>query len=233
MKAGDTVEARVVAMGEKQGFVALRRGSGSGAGGRADLAAAATTGLPVEGMITGVNKGGVEVDIAGVRAFCPLSQLELRPVVHALEPVRVLSAEPPRNEVPLILPDGRLIGALSAAPVGAADMRTVPDVDGVAAAQEDALVALAAVPPVHPCRGRGAVPHHQVDPARVHRNLVLDVAVIAMERLRLGVAKDLAANCEGALLLNRDGRAGSLPLSLRHVAAGVDGHGPSHQQAHV
>ena len=33
-KAGDTVEARVVAMGEKQGFVALRRGSGSGAGGR-------------------------------------------------------------------------------------------------------------------------------------------------------------------------------------------------------
>ena len=79
-KAGDTVEARVVAMGEKQGFVALRRGSGSGAGGRADLAAAVATGLPVEGMITGVNKGGVEVDIAGVRAFCPLSQLELRPV---------------------------------------------------------------------------------------------------------------------------------------------------------
>ena len=79
-KAGDTVEARVVGMGEKQGFVALRRGAGSGAGGRADLAAAATTGLPVEGMITGVNKGGVEVDIAGVRAFCPLSQLELRPV---------------------------------------------------------------------------------------------------------------------------------------------------------
>jgi small subunit ribosomal protein S1 len=79
-KAGDTLEARVVAIGEKQGFVALRRGSGSGAGGRADLAAAAGTGLPVEGMITGVNKGGVEVDIAGVRAFCPLSQLELRPV---------------------------------------------------------------------------------------------------------------------------------------------------------
>jgi small subunit ribosomal protein S1 len=79
-KAGDTVEARVVAMGEKQGFVALRRGSGQGGGGRANLAEAAATGLPVEGMITGVNKGGVEVDIAGVRAFCPLSQLELRPV---------------------------------------------------------------------------------------------------------------------------------------------------------
>ena len=30
-KAGDTVEARVAALGEKQGFVMLRRGAGSGA----------------------------------------------------------------------------------------------------------------------------------------------------------------------------------------------------------
>jgi small subunit ribosomal protein S1 len=78
-KAGDTVDARVVAMGERQGFYVLRRGAG-GPGGRTNLAEAATTGLPVEGVITGVNKGGVEVDVGGVRAFCPLSQLELRPV---------------------------------------------------------------------------------------------------------------------------------------------------------
>ncbi len=32
-------------------------------------------------MVTAVNKGGVEVDVAGTRAFCPLSQLELRQVV--------------------------------------------------------------------------------------------------------------------------------------------------------
>jgi small subunit ribosomal protein S1 len=79
-KVGDTLEARVVAMGERQGFYALRRGAGTGAGGRADLAQAVATGLPVEGLVTGVNKGGLEVDVAGVRAFCPLSQLELRPV---------------------------------------------------------------------------------------------------------------------------------------------------------
>jgi len=77
-KAGDTVEARVVAMGERQDFYVLRRGAGTG--GRANLAEAAATGLPVEGVVTGVNKGGLEVDLAGVRAFCPLSQLELRPV---------------------------------------------------------------------------------------------------------------------------------------------------------
>lgn len=34
----------------------------------------------MEGLITGVNKGGLEVDVGGTRAFCPLSQLELRPV---------------------------------------------------------------------------------------------------------------------------------------------------------
>ena len=78
-KEGETIEARVVALGEKQGFVSLRRGTIAGRG-REALAEAATTGVPVEGLITGVNKGGFEVDVGGVRGFCPLSQLELRPV---------------------------------------------------------------------------------------------------------------------------------------------------------
>jgi small subunit ribosomal protein S1 len=34
--------------------------------------------MPVQGVITGVNKGGVDVQIAGMRAFCPVSQLDLR-----------------------------------------------------------------------------------------------------------------------------------------------------------
>jgi small subunit ribosomal protein S1 len=84
-KVGDTLDARVVAMGERQGFYVLRRGAGHGPGGRTSLAEAATTGLPVEGVITGVNKGGLEVDVAGVRAFCPMSQLELRPVADPAE----------------------------------------------------------------------------------------------------------------------------------------------------
>jgi small subunit ribosomal protein S1 len=77
---GDTLEARVVAQGERPGFVYLRRGAARGADGRADLSTAVTTGLPVEGLVTGVNKGGLEVDVRGMRAFCPVSQLELRPV---------------------------------------------------------------------------------------------------------------------------------------------------------
>ena len=72
-------------MGERQGFFVLRRGAGRGAAGRGNLAEAYAAGLPVEGLITAVNKGGVEVDVAGVRAFCPLSQLELRPVADPAE----------------------------------------------------------------------------------------------------------------------------------------------------
>jgi small subunit ribosomal protein S1 len=79
VKVGETIDARVVALGEKQGFVNLRRGAIQ-SGGRADLAEAATTGLPIEGLVSGVNKGGLEIDIGGARAFCPLSQVDLRPV---------------------------------------------------------------------------------------------------------------------------------------------------------
>jgi small subunit ribosomal protein S1 len=77
---GDKLEARVVGLGEKAGFVYLRRGATRGPDPRAGLAEAAASGLPVEGLVTGVNKGGLEVTVAGVRAFCPVSQLELRPV---------------------------------------------------------------------------------------------------------------------------------------------------------
>jgi small subunit ribosomal protein S1 len=77
---GDTLDARVTGLGEKAGFVYLRRGASRGADPRAGLAEAAASGLPVEGLVTGVNKGGVEVTVSGVRAFCPISQLELRPV---------------------------------------------------------------------------------------------------------------------------------------------------------
>jgi small subunit ribosomal protein S1 len=79
VKLGETIDARVVALGEKQGFVTVRRGAIQG-GGRADLAEAAATGLPIEGLVTGVNKGGLEIDVGGARAFCPISQIELRPV---------------------------------------------------------------------------------------------------------------------------------------------------------
>ena len=34
--------------------------------------------IPVEGRVSGVVKGGFEIDFSGIRAFCPLSQIDLR-----------------------------------------------------------------------------------------------------------------------------------------------------------
>lgn len=46
-------------------------------------------GLPVEGRVSGVNKGGFDIDFSGASAFCPVSQIELGfceiPEVHLEE----------------------------------------------------------------------------------------------------------------------------------------------------
>lgn len=73
---GDTIEARVAEI--RSGQVILRTSMGKGPDARAELVQAATHGIPVDGLVTGVNKGGVEVQIAGMRAFCPISQLDNR-----------------------------------------------------------------------------------------------------------------------------------------------------------
>jgi small subunit ribosomal protein S1 len=76
VKVGDELEARVVEGGD--GVIMLRRAFGRGKAAEEGLAQAFEHGIPVEGLVSGVNKGGVEVQVAGVRAFCPISQLDLR-----------------------------------------------------------------------------------------------------------------------------------------------------------
>jgi len=76
VKLGDTIEARVV--GDAGGTLTLRVKLGRGPEARAELEQAHELGIPVEGVVTEVIKGGVSVDVAGVRAFCPASQLDVR-----------------------------------------------------------------------------------------------------------------------------------------------------------
>ncbi|MFN7135415.1 MAG: S1 RNA-binding domain-containing protein, partial [Myxococcales bacterium] len=42
------------------------------------LLEAREAGIPVEGTVTGQNKGGLEVDLGGIRGFCPSSQADVR-----------------------------------------------------------------------------------------------------------------------------------------------------------
>ena len=76
LKVGDTVEARVVA--DAGGVLQLRVKVGRGPEARGELLQAAELGIPVEGTVTEVIKGGVSVDVAGVRGFCPASQMDGR-----------------------------------------------------------------------------------------------------------------------------------------------------------
>ncbi|HUJ60487.1 MAG TPA: S1 RNA-binding domain-containing protein [Kofleriaceae bacterium] len=76
VKLGDELEARVVS--DAGGVLTLRTKLGRGPEARAELAQAQELGLPVEGLVTEVVKGGVSVDVAGVRGFCPASQIDVR-----------------------------------------------------------------------------------------------------------------------------------------------------------
>jgi small subunit ribosomal protein S1 len=83
VKEGDEIEARVAELGDKAGHVVLRRMVRRGPEARAELQQAFELGIPVEGTVSAVNKGGVEVNVAGVRGFCPISQLDARQVEDA------------------------------------------------------------------------------------------------------------------------------------------------------
>jgi len=85
VKLGDEIEARVIETMGKKGCVVLRRAMARGPEARAELTQAAELGLTVEGTVTAVNKGGVEVTVAGVRGFCPISQLDIRHVPDAAD----------------------------------------------------------------------------------------------------------------------------------------------------
>ncbi|MFY0576454.1 S1 RNA-binding domain-containing protein [Cystobacter fuscus] len=73
---GDTIEAHVIEAGARG--ILLSRALAKGSANMAMLAEARSSGMPVEGMVLSVNKGGVEVAIGDVRAFCPISQLDIR-----------------------------------------------------------------------------------------------------------------------------------------------------------
>jgi small subunit ribosomal protein S1 len=82
-KEGDRFFAKVVSMSD--GMVRLAQSMGR-VGDASDLLAAKESGLPIEGKVTGANKGGLEVDLGkGMRGFCPMSQIALRPVGDAKE----------------------------------------------------------------------------------------------------------------------------------------------------
>ena len=76
VSVGDIVEAFVVSVSDG---IKLSKGIGKGSENAALIEHAHTQGIPVLGTVSATNKGGYEVEIAGTRAFCPFSQIDIQP----------------------------------------------------------------------------------------------------------------------------------------------------------
>ncbi len=82
IKEGEKVEVRVLTIdGDtiKLGKVLAHQSAKN----RDAVKQAYEMGMPVEGKVSGVNKGGLDVTISGMRAFCPASQIDIR---HVADP---------------------------------------------------------------------------------------------------------------------------------------------------
>ena len=73
---GDEVDAHVIEAGA--GGIILSKALAKGSANLAMLAEARASGIPVEGRVAAAKKGGFDIEIGDVHAFCPVSQIDLR-----------------------------------------------------------------------------------------------------------------------------------------------------------
>jgi len=78
LAVGDEIEATIIDDGRTSGTVVLKRTVGRGGHIPGELEQALAHGIAVEGLVTAETKGGFEVQIGAVRAFCPGSQIDRR-----------------------------------------------------------------------------------------------------------------------------------------------------------
>jgi small subunit ribosomal protein S1 len=193
---GDEVEATVVRTGDE---VRLSHRLRQGAQAREALAAAAQSGVPVEGRVAAVIKGGYEVTVGGQRAFCPFSQMDQRRADSEQEYVgRVLEFRITRygeNGRNIVLSRRVLLEAQAARAAEETRKKLVPDAvlpgTVVSLADFGAFVDLGGV--------QGLVPMSELSHSRVGR---------ATDRLRVGEAVTVK-------VLRIDEARGKVTLSLK------------------
>ena len=76
VKPGDVIDAYVTSASDGEIILSKALSAGAGSGTR-ELIDAMRSGIPVQGKVTGINKGGFNVKVLGQRAFCPMSQISL------------------------------------------------------------------------------------------------------------------------------------------------------------
>lgn len=76
LKVGDRLKATVKNPRKDGPELTVSLGRGGASINTAQLELALEGGTPVTGTVTAANKGGFSVDLAGIRAFCPISQID-------------------------------------------------------------------------------------------------------------------------------------------------------------
>lgn len=79
LQVGDEVEGTVVDEGSEGEPARITAQVPGGRLGRQWLAEAKRENRTITGVVRGYNRGGLEIQIGGVRAFCPMSQIDARP----------------------------------------------------------------------------------------------------------------------------------------------------------
>lgn len=102
LKVGDQVEVMVVKMFSENGYIILSNRQIRDKASWDKIVAAFEAGQPVEGRVGKKNRGGFTVDLGGVSAFCPISQIELRfakePDKHVGKVYQFIIAELDKNQ---------------------------------------------------------------------------------------------------------------------------------------
>jgi small subunit ribosomal protein S1 len=75
---GDSIETTITGKDEDSGMLLLGSQQGHRYHGLEEAERAYRQGLPVQGQVSSAVKGGVEVQVAGLRAFCPASQVDIK-----------------------------------------------------------------------------------------------------------------------------------------------------------
>ncbi|MCP4135723.1 MAG: S1 RNA-binding domain-containing protein [bacterium] len=97
VKQGDTIEGYISSIG--RGEIQLTSRLGKGQINTEVLQIAYESGVPVEGTIIGVVKGGYSVSLSGTRCFCPFSQIDSRApekpedLIQSTFPFRIIKFE--------------------------------------------------------------------------------------------------------------------------------------------
>ena len=193
---GDAIDATVVTAGDE---IRLSYKLRQGVQAREALAVAAQSGMPVEGKVAAVIKGGYEVMVGGLRAFCPQSQMDLRRTEAPEEHVgRVLEFRVTRygeNGRNIVLSRRALLEEQAAATAEETRKKLLPNavLPGVVASLADfgAFVDLGGV--------QGLVPMSELSHTRVAR---------AADRLRVGEPVTVK-------VLRVDTEKGKVTLSLK------------------